>query len=191
MAAADDFSAVPTYRGRAIVRDLQALARGDIRYPYSRAGDIPGAPALSADPALRRFVGDVSAADLDRLADADMADIIARLPDWRERGRTLIAHDTAPVTDYAAARSGDEAARDRLRASIAEGGYGEPDLAMASAWDHAEDLSGLTVAEAADALESYAQALAEDRMEYDLGDDEMDNEVRDYEEGDVAGRYAP
>ena len=186
-----------------LAREFQALGRRDVRwYSYSRGGDVPGAPALSEDPALRRFYADVSAADLDRLADADTADIVARLPGWREEGRALLARDFALVTDYTAARAGDDAARDRLRASVAEGGHGEPDLAIASTWGHARDLSGMTLAEAADTLEGYALALAQDRLEYDLGDgvDEARDlaelhacsdyvEVRDYEEGDEPGRY--
>ncbi|KQT64160.1 MULTISPECIES: hypothetical protein [unclassified Aureimonas] len=175
----------PDYRSRILVRDLQAFA-ADPRDGYGLA--------LRDDTDLRRFAADLRAGDWHRLADADPDDLAARLPDWRERGRALLARDTALVSDYAAAQAGDDAARDRLRAPLDEGGYGEPDLAGASAWD-TTDRSGMSVAEAAADLASYAEALAKDSVEY-VGDDEDCDDypddadcIRDYEEGDAPGRY--
>ncbi|MBB3998387.1 hypothetical protein [Aureimonas pseudogalii] len=174
----------PDYRSRQIVRDLQAFA-ADPRVGHG--------VALRDDPDLRRFAADLRAGDWHRIADADPDNLAARLPDWRERGRALLARDTALVSDYAAAQAGDDAARDRLRASV-EGGHGEPDLARASRWD-TTDRSCMSVAEAAADLASYAEALAEDRVEYvgdedcDESEHEADDDIRDYEEGDAPGRY--
>lgn len=153
MPAAHDLA--PYYRSRQIVRDLQAFA-ADPRDGYG--------VALRDDQALRRVAADFWADDCCRITGAAPDDLAARLPDLRERGRALLDRDAALVADYAAAQAGDDAARDRLRAPLDEGGYGEPDLALASSWDRT-DRSGMSVEEAAADLKSYAQALAEDRAE--------------------------
>ncbi|RIX99126.1 MULTISPECIES: hypothetical protein [Aureimonas] len=196
MRTTDDLSTVPTYRSRAIVRDLQALA---VQPGLAISGRHPlkDFPALSDDLALRRFAADLRAGDWHRIADADPHDLAARLPAWREQGRDLIARDHAIATDFVAALDGDKAALDRLRAPESEGGYGEDWLARqvssqrgrADAWR--ERLTDLDVFNeelgelAADAYFASREPL------HDNDYDELDDydRIRDYEDGDKPGRY--
>lgn len=197
MPATHELSAIPTYRSRAIVRDLKALA---VRPSLAIGGHRPiaGLPALSGDTALRRFAADIPAGDWHRLADADPDDLAARLPDWRERGRDLLARDHALAADFVAALDGDAAALDRLWAPEAAGGYGQDWLAgqvpgqrsRADEWrDLLSDLDEFDAQLGELAAEDYLASRAPGPGSYD--GDELDDadRIRDYEEGDEPGRY--
>ncbi|WP_427023282.1 hypothetical protein ACP4J4_11910 [Aureimonas ureilytica] len=196
MAATEDLSSVPTYRSRAIVRDLQALA-GRPGLAICGRHPLKDFPALSDDPPLRRFAADIRAGDWHRIAEADPDDLAARLPAWREQGRDLLARDRALATDFVAALDGDPAALDRLRTPEAEGGYGEEWLAgqvpgqrgRADAWrERLTDLDVFNEELGELAADAY---FASREPHHDNDYDELDDfdRIRDYEDGDKPGRY--